>query len=277
MPTLVYSIIVVVLMAVAVLIGERVHRRRPATPDEQHGGFSLDLLAGATLTLAVIMCSFMLAVTYSSYDASNHDAADEAGAVAGLYEACGLLPDRAAAQQIQQATICYARSIVSDEWSRMGEPGFTGSAQVDHWRADLGKHIRDADSSGASASALTTVRDADVTRTQTRQVRLVTADTHAPVYLYLLLVMVCAVAMFVVTAFTVRGMPRALRLPIVVLLSVLLSATLVIIDDLDHSFTGVSTISAGYVADVGDTSSALYHTVWGVPVEACDAAGRLPA
>lgn len=109
------SITLVVSLAIAFGVGEVVHHYRTPYADESHGGFRLDLLAGSALTLAVIMCSFTLAISYSRFNDAARDASNEAGAVSALYEAAGLLPDEADARLLQQDTICYARAVVDDE------------------------------------------------------------------------------------------------------------------------------------------------------------------
>ena len=56
------------------------------------------------------------------------------------------------------------------------------------------------------------------------------------------LVFVLAVAVFFVTAFTVRSIRRSLRLPIIGVLAALLAGTLLVITDLAFPFTGISRV-----------------------------------
>ncbi len=268
-----FAVVVVAVMVVALVVGELLHRRRPMSHDEELGGFRLDVLAGSGLTLAVIMCSFMLAVSYSAFDSTNRDAGAEAGAIAGVYEAAGLLSDRTASAAMQQDVICYTRALVSDEWPRLGTGQPAASPTVEHWRRQLGVDIRSVVAEDQQ-SALSAVRTADVDRTATRQRRLVTSQRQTPIILYILLLVVSAAAILSVTAFTVRGLPDRLRAPIIVTLTVLLAATVYIISDLDHPFSGPIAISADYLAGVAANSASDYQAMYGTPVQSCDGAGR---
>ncbi len=135
-------VVLVAALVVALTAGELVHRHRTPSADESHGGFRLDLLAGASLTLAVVMCSFMLASSWATWDTANRDSGSEAGAVSGLFQTGSDLPNRGDAERIGADTICYAHSIVSDEWRRLGAGKEPASPVVDHWRVELEKDIR---------------------------------------------------------------------------------------------------------------------------------------
>src|SRR5262245_1580371 len=122
--------VLVVAMVVALALGEVVHRRREHSLDERHGGFRLDLLAGAVLTLAVVMCSFMLASSWSTWANDVRDSGAEAGAVSALFQAGSDLPDRGDAQRIGADTICYAHAVAEDEWPLLGVGRQPSSPQV---------------------------------------------------------------------------------------------------------------------------------------------------
>lgn len=126
-----------VILAVAVGVGELLHQRRTASLDDSHGGPSLGLFVDGALTLAVVTCAFMLAISYSAYNAANRDAGADAGTVAGLYESANLLPARSTARQLQQDTTPTSRgpSPGRPGWSPPGSTPPTTCSRCSSWSA----------------------------------------------------------------------------------------------------------------------------------------------
>lgn len=123
---------------------------------------------------------------------------------------------------------------------------------------------------------MSAVRDAEELRTNTHQVRLVTSTRTAPFYLFGLLIVVCAAAIFFVTAFTVHDIPRRLRASVIGVLTVLLAATLAVIVDLDHPYNGVSNIGPRDMPQVAATSTQNYGELWGgARITGCGSGGEL--
>jgi hypothetical protein len=265
-------IVLVVTLAVALASGEVLHRHRGPRADKEHGGFKLDLLSGAALTLSVVMCSFMLASSWGTWDTANRDAGGEAGAVSGLFQAGSDLPNQGDAQRIGQDTICYAHAIAEDEWPRLGAGREPVSPYADHWRVQIEKDIRTAQTH--SVPFISSVPIADAQRSQTHYVRLVSSTREPPIYLFVLLIVVCMSAIFFITAFTVHGIPGRLRIPVVGVVTFLLVATLAVIVDLSHPYDGVTQVSPGFMRQVADASSRDYQLLWGQQQNACDAGGR---
>jgi hypothetical protein len=265
-------VVLVAALAVALTAGELVHRRRGPTSDANHGGFRLDLLAGASLTLAVVMCSFMLASSWNSWDAAQNASGNEAGAVSALFQTGSDLPNQGDSERIGADTICYAHSIVADEWPRLGAGRQPASPVVDHWRVQLEIDIRLAQTH--SRSFISSVPNADATRSQTHYVRLVGSTRQPPPYLFVLLTLVCAVAIFFITAFTVHGIPTRLRVPVIGAVTFLLVATLASIVNLSHPYNGVDKVGPGFMQQVATASSRDYQLLWGHPQRACDDRGN---
>jgi hypothetical protein len=265
-------LVLAVALVVALSVGELVHRHRGATSDESHGGFRLDVLAGATLTLAVVMCSFMLASSWNTWDTAARDSGTEAGAVSALFQAGSDLPNRGDAQRIGSDTICYAHSIAEDEWPLLGAGHTPVSPAVDHWRVQLEKDIRHAQTH--STAFISSVPNADAARSQTHYTRLVASTRQPPVYLFVLLILVCAAAIFFITAFTVHQIPARLRVPVVGVVTFLLVATLAVIVQLSHPYDGVSRVGPGFMQQVASASSRDYALLWGGPQHTCDPTGR---
>ncbi len=263
---------VLVALVLALAIGELVHRRRGPSSDERHGGFRLDLLAGSSLTLAVVMCSFMLASSWGTWDTANRDAGSEAGAVSALFQAGSDLPNPHDAQRIGSDTICYAHAIAEDEWPLLGAGRQPASPEADHWRVQLEKDIRTAQTH--SDSFISSVPNADANRSQTHYIRLVASTRQPPAYLYALLILVCGAAVFFITAFTVHGIPARLRIPVIAIVTILLAATLAVIVDLSHPYDGYQAIGPGFMRQVAAASSRDYQLLWGTPEGACDGQGE---
>jgi hypothetical protein len=265
-------VVLVVTLAAALLVGEALHRHRGPRADKEHGGFKLDLLSGAALTLSVVMCSFMLASSWSTWDTANRDAGSEAGAVSGLFQAGSDLPNQGDAQRIGADTICYANAVVEDEWPRLGAGKEPASPYADHWRVQLEKDIRLAQTH--SVPFISSVPIADAQRSQTHYVRLVSSTREPPVYLFVLLILVCMSAVFFITAFTVHGIPGSLRIPVIGVVTFLLVATLAVIVDLSHPYDGVTKVGPGFMRQVATASDRDYQLLWGEKQTTCDANGR---
>jgi hypothetical protein len=265
-------VVLVVVLVIALTAGEVVHRQRGATADESHGGFRLDLLAGATLTLAVVMCSFMLASSWNSWDAGQVASANEAGAVSALFEAGSDLSNRGDAERIGADTICYANAIVYDEWPRLGAGKQPASPVVDHWRVQLEKDIRRSQTH--STAFISSVPSADAARSQTHYVRLAGSTRQPPTFLYLLLFLICGSAVFFITAFTVHRIPARLRVPIIGVVTFLLVATLAAIVNLSHPYNGVDPVGPSFMKQVSAASGRDYQLLWGHPQQACDTQGN---
>jgi hypothetical protein len=265
-------VVLVVALAIALVVGEAVHRHRGPRADQTHGGFRLELLAGSALTLAVVMCSFMLASSWGTWDTAARDAGSEAGAVSGLFQSGSDLPNQGDAQRIGQDTICYAHAIAEDEWPRLGAGEQPESPEVDHWRVQLQKDIRLAQTH--SVPFISSVPIADAQRSQTHYVRLVASTRQPPPYLFILLILVCTSAIFFITAFTVHGIPARLRVPVIGVVTFLLVATLTVIVDLSHPYNGVNQVGPGFMRQVAAASSRDFQLLWGHSQQACDETGH---
>jgi hypothetical protein len=265
-------VVLVVVLVIALAVGEVVHRHRGPRADKDHGGFRLDLLSGAALTLAVVMCSFMLASSWGTWDTANRDAGNEAGAVSGEFQSGSDLPNRGDAQRIGADTICYAHAIAEDEWPRLGAGKHPVSTLADHWRVQLEKDIRLAQTH--SVPFISSVPIADAQRSQSHYVRLVSSTREPPVYLFALLILICTSAIFFITAFTVHGIPTRLRVPVIGVVTFLLVATLAVIVDLSHPYDGAKKVGPDFMRQVATASSRDYQLLWGTPQQACDSQGR---
>ncbi len=104
--------------------------------------------------------------------------------------------------------------------------------------------------------------------------RLVSSTRQPPIYLFVLLILVCAAAIFFITAFTVHHIPARLRIPVIAVVTFLLVATLAVIVDLSHPYDGVTNVSPGFMSQVADSSSRDFQLLWGHPQQECDSRGN---
>jgi hypothetical protein len=218
------------------------------------------------------MCSFMLASSWSTWDTAARDSGSEAGAVSGLFQTGSDLPNKPDAQRIGADTICYAHAVATYEWPLLGAGKEPASSQVDHWRVQIEKDIRRAQTH--SVPFISSVPILDAQRSQAHYVRLVSSTREPPAYLYMLLILVCSTAIFFITAFTVHGIPARLRIPVIAAVTLLLVATLAVIVDLSHPYDGVSTVGPGFMRQVAAASSRDYQLLWGQPQQECDTSGN---
>jgi hypothetical protein len=133
--------IVVVADAIAVTAMLLVRRRAPEGSFFTDGDRASGVF-GVLATGFAIFAGFVLFLSFTTYDQSRAGAEEEALVVAQQFETAQLLPattrDRLAGE-----LVCYARSVVEQEWPKM-EDGEIGNS-LNPWGVRLFETIRDAE------------------------------------------------------------------------------------------------------------------------------------
>ena len=132
------AIIVVVVATVAVSAMLLVRRRAPegsffADGDRAAGVF------GVLATGFAVLVGFVVFLAFESYDTSRSGAESEARIVAQQFETAQFLPN-AVRGRLSGELICYARSIVHQEWPAMDHGVLP--EQINPWGAELFRTIR---------------------------------------------------------------------------------------------------------------------------------------
>jgi hypothetical protein len=143
------SVIVVAIAAVAIAAMLLVRRRAPdgsyfADGDRAAGVF------GVLATGFALLSGFVVFLAFESYDTSRSGAETEARIVAHQFETVQFLP-AGARERLSGELVCYARSVVHEEWPRM-TTGTLGDAP-NPWGVALFRSLRDVEPRTASEQA----------------------------------------------------------------------------------------------------------------------------
>jgi hypothetical protein len=111
------SAIVVVVTAVAIAAMLLVRRRAPEGSYFEDGDRAAGVF-GVLATGFAILAGFVVVLAFESYDASRSGAESEARIVAHQFETVQFLPEPVR-RRLSGELVCYARSVVYDEWPRM--------------------------------------------------------------------------------------------------------------------------------------------------------------
>jgi hypothetical protein len=176
----------IVAACAGVAIGGLLLLRRRA-PD---GGFYADgdRAAGVFGVLATgfaVLLGLVVVLAFTSYDASRAGAETEAITVAQQFEVANLLPDEQG-RRLAGELVCYARSVVHDEWPRM-EAG-SHMPETSPWGLRLYRTLRDIEPrTAAEQAAYAKWLDLRLDRETARSARLHGAAGVIPAPLWLVL------------------------------------------------------------------------------------------
>ena len=176
----------IVAACAAAAIGVLLLVRRRA-PD---GGFYADgdRAAGVFGVLATgfaVLLGLVVVLAFTSYDASRAGAETEAITVAQQFEVANLLPE-AQGRRLAGELVCYARSVVHDEWPRM-QAG-SHMSETNPWGLRLYRTLRDIEPrTAAEQAAYAKWLDQRLDRETARSARLHGAAGVIPAPLWLVL------------------------------------------------------------------------------------------
>jgi hypothetical protein len=135
------ALVVVVTSTLAIGALLLVRRRAPEGSYFNDGDRAAGVF-GVLATGFAVLLGLVVVLAFTSYDESRTGAETEAITVAQQYEVAHLLPP-AAGRSLAAELVCYARSIVHQEWPRM-ENG-TQTDTVNPWGISLFRTLRTAD------------------------------------------------------------------------------------------------------------------------------------
>src|SRR4051812_49864676 len=130
----------VVVSAAALAVGALLYVRRRA-PDGSyfHDGDRASGFFGVIATGFAVLLGLVVVLAFTSYDESRTGAETEALTVAQQYEVAHLLPP-AGGRRLAAELICYARSVVHEEWPRMQDG--TQTDAMNPWGVALFRTLR---------------------------------------------------------------------------------------------------------------------------------------
>jgi hypothetical protein len=191
-------------------------------------------------TFVALMLAFVLIETFSSFRDARKATTDEAGAVATEAQLASLLPS-VLATDLTGSLLCYARAVAGPGWNSLERTRHT-SPVVDQAEAGLTSSIGRAEQGGTNATILGKLLDADQERADARRVRLDEALPSVPGVVTILLIGSVAATVAATAALADRRVRFGLRMGLTVVTAVVLTASLLVIFDLDRPFGGAASI-----------------------------------
>ena len=226
-------VIVIVVDAAAIAAILLVRRRAPegsyfTDGDRASGVFGV--LAGGF----AIFAGFIIFLSFSTYDESRSGAEAEAITVVQQYQTATFLP-AATRARLTGEIVCYARSVVSQEWPAM-EQG-RGGDTINPWGAALYTSPRQTQPSSASEeAAYSEWLDQTSDREQARQDRLHGAEGIVPVSIWLVLVLIAGVVFAYMLFFADSGEGAVSQAMLIGSATTVIVLTLIAIEALDNPY-----------------------------------------
>ncbi|HZB21729.1 MAG TPA: hypothetical protein VE463_17975 [Blastococcus sp.] len=233
-------IVVVVAGALGLLAQRRLARRVVTESQDSAEGIPLtDLLAPVRILVALVL-AFVLVQTFSSYEDASDAANDEASAVSTEAVAAALLPAPTGPQLVGLLR-CYARAVAGPGWASLEVSRQTSSISSDA-DARVAAAVAQAQQTGISETLMAGVVAAERARAAERRVRLAEAAPSVPAIVTALLIGCVAITVASTAAFAGRRIRRSLRWTLLGLTTLIFTASLLVILDLDRPFGGVARI-----------------------------------
>jgi hypothetical protein len=158
---------------------------------------------GVLATGFSVLLGFIIFLAFSSYDESRTGAETEALVVAQQFQTAQFFPSDARAE-LAGELVCYARSVVNDEWERM-EDGTIGDS-VNPWGVELFRTLQTVSPDGASQeSAYDKWLEQTSTREEARLDRIHGAEGVIPTPLWIVLFFISGVVFVYMLFFADSG------------------------------------------------------------------------
>lgn len=226
-------LIVVASMVIGVIGNRWVRRRQPL----EGTGFGVKELVGPVTTLGVVLMAFVMAQSLASYGRARENVGTEARVVNEMSEAAQRLEDSEAGNRIQLDLVCYARAVRTGEWGPMdiGEraPG------VSSWADALQGELKDLKLTSQD-SEVGRLIDLDSQRAAARVSRITESSPTNPPGLNWLMLGTVAASLVGLGLFVHMSGSIYIHVAILGALTLVLTGTLYMINDLDQPFSGLN-------------------------------------
>lgn len=224
-------------VVVGLVLGRIIRRQNRIGPVEGAGRewIHVDNLTEPAIMLAALLMAFMLVQTYASFQRAEEHAASEAATVLSEEQSAVLLVD-ADRDALQADLICYARSVVHQEWPGMAE-GRGADAVTTHWEEEVRTDLvaaADRDTVRLDTSGLVGLES---TRATDRRERIAEVEPAVPGALSWLIELTALSVLVLLCVFTWHLRPLV-RLILVGTVAMLVLMVAVGVRELDTPFTG---------------------------------------
>ncbi|HEY0125599.1 MAG TPA: hypothetical protein VGB58_00520 [Blastococcus sp.] len=234
-------IVMVLLSGVLGLVAQHrlAGRQRTESQDVAEGIPLTDLLAPVRILVALVL-AFVLVQTFSSYEDAGDAANDEAGAVSTEAVAAALLPSPTG-DDLVGLLRCYARAVAGPGWASLEATRQTSSISSDA-DARVAAAVARAQQAGIDGTLVAEVVAAERGRVAARRDRLAEAAPSVPGIVTALLIGCVAITVASTAAFAGRRIRPSLRWALLGVTTLVFTASLLVILDLDRPFGGVARI-----------------------------------
>ncbi|WP_274561540.1 DUF4239 domain-containing protein [Streptomyces spiramyceticus] len=219
------------------------------------------------LTLAVLVLAFVMVLAAESYGNAEDAARAEAGVVDHLFEVSDFAPD-AQRERLQADAVCYARAVHSREWPAMMNGN--GSSAPSTWSTDFRMQLKQMDTQDSVFEILVT---ADRDRSEARQTRIAeSTPAIAPLFYWFMLVTLAVTV--IVLAFCLPRRKCGTEITLLIVLTTLLTASLLIIHDVDRPFDGLIDVPPTAIAETERDVADDFAGAYGESRLPCDTEGQ---
>lgn len=189
---------------------------------------------GVLATGFAVFAGFVIFLAFTTYDQSRNGAETEALLVAQQFETAQFFPDAVKAR-LSGELICYARTVVHEEWPRM-EAGTEGDA-LNPWAVSLFRTLEIADpQSVPEQAAYSKWLDQTSDREEARRDRIHGAANVIPDQLWIVLLMTAAVIFVFMLFFADSGEGPVTQAMLIGSATAVVVVTLLVIRGLDNPY-----------------------------------------
>ncbi len=227
------GIIIALAVSAAVVVMFLVRRRAPV------GGYFADSNRAAGVfcvlgTSFAVMLAFVIFLGFSSYGKARNESGQEAVSVTELFDTAALF-GAPARDDLRDQLICYARSVIHDEWPAMRNE--RPSAVTQGWVDGLSTGVELLDIAGEKQS---TAYDhwftIDAARQEARRGRLAEASPFVPSPLWIILAIGAVVSVAYVWLFADPGERFLVQAAMIGSVTALVTASLLVVNFLDRPY-----------------------------------------
>lgn len=257
--------------AVAIGVMLLVRRRAPEGSYFSDGDRASGVF-GVLATGFSVLLGFIIFLAFSSYDQSRTGGETEALVVAQQFQTAQFFPADARAE-LTGELVCYARSVVFDEWDRM-EAGTIGDS-VNPWGVELFRTLQGVSPEGASQeSSYDKWLEQTSAREEARLDRIHGAEGVIPTPLWIVLFFISGVVFVYMLFFADSGERAVTQALLMGCVAAVITTMLLLLSFLDSPFQsgvgGVEPVAMERTLRIVDEASALT----GIAIEApCDEEG----
>ena len=232
--SILWTIVIVIAVDAAAIAAMLLVRRRAPEGSYFTDGDRASGVFGVLAGGFAIFAGFIIFLSFSTYDQSRSGAEAEAVTVVQQYQTATFLAPATRAR-LTGEIVCYARSVVSQEWPAM-EQG-RGKDSINPWGVALYQSLRQTEPSSPSEEAnYGKWLDQTSDREQARQDRLHGAEGIVPISIWLVLVLIAGVVFAYMLFFADSGEGAVSQAMLIGSATTVIVLTLIAIEALDNPY-----------------------------------------